>query len=389
MRILFAALGSPGHAFPLVPLALALRDAGHDVTFAVGTDTAEAIASTGLEVVVTGPPLGAAFGPVLARRGLTERPTDQEVMRSMATEVFGSVLPRAGAERLVPWVAEHRPDLVVAEVAEAGAALAAGAAGVPCVLHAFGRRPPAEAPMGARVRGPLLEIAADHGVTLQEGQPLGHAYLDICPPSLQAPATGDEGPEFPLRPTAWNPPVPSSPTPDGPWVYLTLGTAMGDAEVLRTAVGGLSRLGLDVLVSTGSVDAGELADVGSGGTVRVEPFVAQADLFASATPPRLVVHHGGSGTTLAAAAAGIPQLFVPQGADQFINAGAVTAVGAGATLPRTPDAEAVAEAARALLADGAERASARALAGEVAAMPSPAEVAARVDDWAWAPQPLM
>jgi hypothetical protein len=43
----------------------------------------------------------------------------------------------------------------------------------------------------------------------------------------------------------------------------------------------------------------------------------------------------------------------------------------------------------ALLGDGPERAAARALAAEVAALPAPAEVAADVGRWASPGQPLM
>jgi hypothetical protein len=36
MRILFASLASVGHTYPLIPLAIAARDAGHEVYFAAG-----------------------------------------------------------------------------------------------------------------------------------------------------------------------------------------------------------------------------------------------------------------------------------------------------------------------------------------------------------------
>jgi UDP:flavonoid glycosyltransferase YjiC (YdhE family) len=82
------------------------------------------------------------------------------------------------------------------------------------------------------------------------------------------------------------------------------------------------------------------------------------------------------------AAAGVPQLFLPQGADQFFNAAAVTDTGAGRTVTSdADDTETLVEAARALLADGPEYAGARALASEIAGMPSPAEIAARVEKW--------
>ena len=36
MRVVFASLPAFGHLYPLLPLALACRDAGHEVTVATG-----------------------------------------------------------------------------------------------------------------------------------------------------------------------------------------------------------------------------------------------------------------------------------------------------------------------------------------------------------------
>jgi len=392
VRILVAGLGTPGHSFPLVPLALALRDAGHEVTFATGPDVRDGVAAVGLDVVVAGGSVGAAFGRALARHRFTERPRDEKTAIMLANEVFGRDLPCAVAADLLDLVGDSRPDLVVAETGNPGAALVAAHTGIPCVTHSFGRRPPSHIALSGRVTSALLEVADEIGVTpLAPGAPLGHTYLDICPPSMQAPPAGDEARELPLRPTGWNPPMPDFTARSGRrrWVYLTLGTAMGDPGVLRAAVGGLTRLDLDVLVAGGSVDVGELAAVAGSGAdrVRVEPFVPQADLLAGRVgdhPPALVVHHGGSGTTLAAAAAGIPQVFLPQGADQFVNADAVTALAVGRALVGADgrDPAALVTAAEELLADAASRAAARALAAEIAGMPSPSDVAARVQEWA-------
>ena len=89
----------------------------------------------------------------------------------------------------------------------------------------------------------------------------------------------------------------------------------------------------------------------------------------------VVVSHAGSGTFLGALAAGLPQLCLPQAADQFRNAAGGTRSGAALVLtPPEITADAVAEAIGRLLADGTFRAGARAVAREILAMPSPAEV---------------
>jgi UDP:flavonoid glycosyltransferase YjiC (YdhE family) len=102
--------------------------------------------------------------------------------------------------------------------------------------------------------------------------------------------------------------------------------------------------------------------------VHVARYVPQAQVLPHCA---LVVSHAGSGTFLAALAAGLPQLCVPQAADQFLNAGACARAGCGITLH--PDAVTVAsvrEGAERLLTDGAYRGVAEALAAEIASMPS-------------------
>ncbi|HYZ35917.1 MAG TPA: nucleotide disphospho-sugar-binding domain-containing protein, partial [Pseudonocardiaceae bacterium] len=73
----------------------------------------------------------------------------------------------------------------------------------------------------------------------------------------------------------------------------------------------------------------------------------------------LVVSHGGAGIMLNALAHGLPQLILPQGADQFSNAAARQSAGAALALrPGALSADAIATAAECLItirASGAPR----------------------------------
>jgi UDP:flavonoid glycosyltransferase YjiC (YdhE family) len=70
----------------------------------------------------------------------------------------------------------------------------------------------------------------------------------------------------------------------------------------------------------------------------------------------LIVHHGGTGTVLGALEAGLPQLLLPQGADQFFNAEMLTTAGAVRALPNEAQQPgAIGEAVQALLGDCPER----------------------------------
>jgi UDP:flavonoid glycosyltransferase YjiC (YdhE family) len=324
MRVLFASLASVGHTYPLIPLAIAARDAGHEVHFAAGDAVHEPLEANGLRPF---------------------RPADSFY------EIY--------AEDLEPELARVKPDLVVHEWGLPGAAVAAQRAGIPGVWHGFGRMFPAD--IGLETPGP------------------GSPHVDICPRSLQDKeflATADR---IALRPVPYSTPGPwTAPRGSRPLVYLTLGTAFGTAELLSTAIQGLSSLGARVVVAAGRVRPDELGDLPD--DVTVEAWVPQAELLPHVA---VVVHHGGSGTTLGALTVGVPQLLLPQGADQFANTDAVTSAGAGlGLLPSEVSADSVADHVLTLLGRREHRDAARTIAEEIAHMPSPDEVARRLPDYA-------
>jgi len=364
MRVLFSSLGTHGHTYPLLPLARAARAVGHEVVFA--TDASLAPALAGLEAVEAGASIREVFGQLPAQFA------EKRDLLTMQAEVFGSALPRRFYADLLPIVERLRPDLVVHEYGNPGAGLAALAKGVPALCHGFGF-----ATNGFEVAAERFgQVAAELGFDVPASFVLGNRLIDVCPPSLRT--SPDEVVDLRLVPFA-EPGEVVLPRGDRPLVYLTLGTAFGSVDVLRTAIAGLAALDVRLLVSTGpTVDAAEFADVPD--NVLIRSWVPQADLLRHVD---LVVHHGGSGTTLGAMVDGVPQLVLPQGADQFTNTAVVEKAGVGEGLQGDDvTAEAVGTRARALLADEAVRDAARALAAEIAAMPSPEDVARRLPDYA-------
>jgi UDP:flavonoid glycosyltransferase YjiC (YdhE family) len=312
LRVLFAGLASAGHTYPMVPLAVATRDIGHEVHFAAGEHVHAPLRRLGLNPF---------------------RPADSFY------EIY--------AEDLEPDLKRLRPDLVVHGWGVPEVGVAARRAGIPSLWHGFGRMFPP-------------------GIGFE--RPTGGVHLDICPPSLQEADFLATAERIPLRPV----PFPEPGDFGGPLIYLTLGTAFGTPEVLTTAVRGLAALGVPLVVSTGGMPLGpQPAHVTAQAWVPQAAAISQADL---------VVHHGGSGTTLGALAAGVPQLVLPQGADQFANADTLVAAGAARRLlPGELSADAVTEQARKA---SSCREAARAFADEIAAMPSPDEVARELPKYA-------
>jgi UDP:flavonoid glycosyltransferase YjiC (YdhE family) len=258
---------------------------------------------------------------------------------------------------------------VIYEQSDTGAAKAARDAGIPVVSHVIGRSMPPE----------IQRMAAAEMAWLWDGAApadlmLGDVVVDLWPDAVRDPVVAALPTVLRMRPEAFDLDVPM-PEVDGsaPLVYLTLGTVSHTAtEVLRQAVTGLARLPVTVLVALGP--GAPLNDVPP--NVRVAGFVPQAEVLRRAD---LVVHHGGTGTVLGTLAAGLPQLVLPQGADQFVNADVIEAAGAGAKLVGPEiTADAVTAAAGRLLDDPAAREVAGRVRSEIAGMPDPAAVVQRL-----------
>ncbi|MET9224858.1 glycosyltransferase [Lentzea sp. NPDC003310] len=372
MRILFSSLGSHGHVYPILPLAIAARAQGHDVLYAVDPGFHATVEKLGLTVVDAGISIWEAFRQANALHGTAEFRRD--MLRQTAVDAFGSVLPRAFVNDLEPVLERDKPDLVVFELINPGAGLAAMRAGIPAVCHGFGKMDESLVPEAMSEL--LLEYVAELGITLPDGHHygLGSPYIDVFPPSLQNLDFLSDVERIPLRPVPFAEPdeLPEWVVRhEKPLVYLTFGTAFSNPDVLRTAVTGLSGVDAEVLVATGpQVDPSALTDVP--GNVHVLPWVPQADLLAHAD---LVVHHGGAGTTVAAMTNAVPQLVLPQGADQFRNAEIVEDTRLGGRLVGEDfTADALQELARKLLQDNEVQAANARIAAEIAAMPSPDDV---------------
>ncbi|WP_103354065.1 glycosyltransferase [Amycolatopsis sp. CA-128772] len=366
MRILFTCRPAYGHLFPLLPLALAAKAAGHDVVFGTGEAFVPKVRDLGFEAHRAG--IGIAEAETEAKR----RHGEDAGFVDVGITMFGELLPQSLLDDLTPLLPKLRPGLVIYEMSDVGAGIAARRAGLPAVSVVIGRSMPPE----------LLAVAAERLRPLWGALPadalLGDACVDVWPDSLRDPGTAAVPTTFRMRPTPFDPDVPLPPLP-GDFVYLTLGTVVyGATQLLRGAIHALSRLDVDVLVALGPGDPAELGPLPD--RVRVAGFVPQAEVLKHAS---LVVHHGGTGTTLAALGAGLPQLILPQGADQFANADALSSLGAAKAL--VGDAvrmDAIETAARTLLSDPEPREIAQRVAREIAGMPSPEQVLAEVVSWA-------
>ncbi len=378
MRVLCSTTPMDGVFGPFIPLGRAFVDAGHEVIVASGANLRTRVAENGLEFMETG--LSAMDGLVAARADAEVKGAPAGDRIRFPAAMFGWVHPSAKLPVLRELAASRSPDLVVHPPVDLSGALLATELGLPSVCYGFGQPFDSDvlAAMAARAR-PLWE-AAGLEPDLYGGIYRGR-YLDPRPPRLRDGATvpaalGNQ----PIRPEIPGPPHASLPAwaddlGPRPVVYISLGTAplFNQPERFAALLDGLIDEPVEIIVTVSELgDPAALGELPP--TVHVERWLPLAPLL-----PRCdaVICHAGTGTTLGALAAGLPLVLVPRGADQFDNARACERAGAGRVLmPEQVTPASVREAVRAVLADGSpERTASRALATEIARMPSPAEVA--------------
>ncbi len=355
MRILFVSNPLRGHVNTMLALALAARDAGHQVAFASGPDLQPVIERHGLPAW--------PVGPTHAQLGGSRQASWLDYFARSAAGRAAELLARAHA-----W----RPELVVHEDTEFAGALVAARSGARQVVHGLGLMPSAQS--WAAFGGRLDALGRDFGLPDLAERVRGAVYLNVSPPALQGSDVPVWPRALPLRHGAGMPspgerlPEALDALPHRETIHLTLGTVFNDApEVLRSAIAGLSALPFNLVVTIGP--GAERARFGPQPPhVLIEPYLPHALLLARC---RLVVSQGGAGAMLGALAHGLPQLLLPQGGDQFDNARAGERAGVALALsaPQVSAAN-VRDAALRLLTEPAFALAARAVAAEIAAMPT-------------------
>jgi UDP:flavonoid glycosyltransferase YjiC (YdhE family) len=329
VRVLVTSTPGRGHLGPLLPVAAVLREAGHDVRWATAAQSCATVAALGYAVEPAGLDVLRRRAAAADRLPQIMRLPPRERRGPLFTEFFVKAAAPVMAADVRPLVDSFGPDLVVHETAELGVVPLAVERGIPHVVVAFsGPLPVHAAPM---VSAELAAWWETLGLALPAHAGLaGDLYLHPFPPAFRAdPSWPFERlgptpvePDPPVEPPAWLEALGSS----RPAVYVTFGTEPTAADAPWPAL--LDALGardLDALITTGPhADASTFGRVP--GNVRVEQYVPQHEVLGRVAA---VLSHAGAGTTLGAASAGVPQITVPLFADQWDNADAMAASGAG------------------------------------------------------------
>ncbi|XKK41895.1 activator-dependent family glycosyltransferase [Nocardiopsis sp. ARC36] len=411
MRILFTTFSEKAHFIGMVPLAWALRAAGHEVRVASQPELAPTVAATGLPFVGVGTDhllpqviswvgrMGEDMRPDFDMMGVAAaEPPSWEALRAGYRDVlvplWWKVVNDPMLDDLVSFCRAWRPDLVVWEPLTFAGAIAAQACGAPHArflwsldlfaamrvqyLERMGEQPGAD--RDDPLRAWLENRAARYGVGFSEDLVRGRATLDPVPDSLGVPVpTGTR--RLPLRYVPYNgravvPDWLRTP-PARPRVALSLGITAtrrlgGHTVDVGTLLEGLADLDVEVVATLSAPEQGKLGAVPP--NARLVEYVP---LHALAPACDAMITHGGAGTVLTGLAHGVPQAAVPHHMyDEPLLASLVAAQGAGVVVdPARVSPDTVRESVLRLLGDPAHAGAAGRLREEMAAMPSPADVA--------------
>ncbi|GAA2617608.1 activator-dependent family glycosyltransferase [Actinomadura fulvescens] len=411
MRVLFFAPPAKVHIFAQVPIAWALRAAGHEVRAANRPNMLDDITRAGLAAVPVGPSFDPGSFAAAEEREPLPWESWQEVLEfaelrperltydymhavfAAWTLVFQGVSPPEVVNDLVRYARAWKPDLVVWDTLAFAGPVAARACGAAHARVMFGLD------VIGRMRGTYLEavrqrpaelredpleewlspVLAQHG-GFDEDVVMGQWTVDPLPTSLRLEVDHHY---VPMRHVPYHGPaaVPGwlLEPPKRRRVCLTLGLSV--REVLggdRVSIGSLLEAVADLdaeVVATLNDD--QLAGISRlPDNVRAVDFVPLNELLPSCSA---ILHQGGFGTLQAATTHGVPQVILPPRAgdwDSRIWAHRVQDAGAGLSAPdsRQVTAGEVRAMLDRVLAEPSFQAGADRLRTEMVGTPAPREV---------------
>jgi L-noviosyl transferase len=393
MRILFVTFPSAGHTLPLVPLAWAARVAGHEILFATAGETVDLVVHAGLPTMaVAGPDIvtelcGPQSGPISVpslscaeQSALVEAWSRADVGGAHPSKldellaqlrIFFGLVGECTIDAIVRVARGWRADAIVYDPYMIAGLVAAKAVGIPAFSHGIGV---SHSHMASALSAMNNSIQR-YGLTDTVWEPT--AGIDVCPESIRS-SSPDLG--WPMRYTPYNggavlPEWLLEPPRYRPRICVTMGTsvpAFGSREPLDVIIDELSTCEIDVII-LGIKDAIPKSLPDNIHTAGWLPLNAVLPTCSA------IIHHGGAGTTFTTLAVGVPQLVIPQFADQPINAAAVASRGVGIYLPEIKtDAASVRDLLFRLLDDPAISQAAGEVRDEIAAMPPPGEIIERL-----------
>ncbi|MFD7506303.1 nucleotide disphospho-sugar-binding domain-containing protein [Streptomyces sp. NPDC059850] len=383
MRVLVMTTPDPSHLPTLVPVAWALRAAGHEVLVLGRPDSAEPTRTAGLNFVS----LGDSFNTeelVLNDLAPGKRPLESRP-RGMKGGFGGLWMEHAKSmvRDYLDFARSFRPELIISDPLEYSALILGALLQVPVVHHRWGVDP-IGTPRLPAAREELRQTCQSLGL---DTLPDPTVVLDSCPSALQLP---ELKPETPVRYVPFNgsEAMPSwlraewgRPRSRPKRVAVSLGRrtlVYNGVPFVRALLHSFAEMrGVELIATVGARHRESIGPVPA--NVRMVDPVPLHLLLSSCDA---VITHGGAATTMTAALFGLPQLVLPQMADCFAHGDRLAATGAGIsfdTVTAQDDAGLLHEALTQLLTDSRYAEAAGVLRTEMECMPSPAQIASDLE----------
>jgi MGT family glycosyltransferase len=342
LRILVAAFGDAGHAFPAIALGRALAMRGHEVVIETWEERREAVEGEGL-----------GFAAAEEYRMFPPPDPDSEEGQHAAE----------AAKALLPLIEDFKPNVVVSDILTLAPTLAAERTGIPLAtliphiypvvepgypFFAIGLWPP-RTNIGRKIwrygHDRALRVGLEQGrrdLNIQRHRldlpPIDRFHGGISPdlalvatyPQLEYPRQWPPGVEI-TGPMIYEMPHPDVELPPGddPLVLVAPSTAHdSENHLVRTALAALAEEPVRVVATTNRVAPQRPIEVPDN-AVLVE-WLSYSQLMPASS---LVISHGGHGTIARALGAGTPVLICPIIGDMSETAMRVAWAGAGLSLP--------------------------------------------------------
>ncbi|WP_248962787.1 activator-dependent family glycosyltransferase [Sphaerisporangium perillae] len=413
MRILFVTNPFKSHLYVQVPMAWALRNAGHEVCIAGPPDMADDIAHTGLpgisigemllleEKVAQVPPIDGATGPADPRGLRTGKSVQSDFgwgdpyieYKDLISGVHGVFYPDSTVDDLVSFARTWRPDLVITDPTALPGVVAARAVGAAHARMLFTVDRLAQlraacqdrfASDGDPLRDWLQPLLEQHGRDFDETAAVGQWTISPMPLWVWRP---DGVHYLPMRNVPFNGPAT---TPK--WVYerptrrrvcITLGISHRDANIEGTSASAselfdaVADLDLEVVATFNAKQLESVPNLPD--NVRAVDFVPLNALLPTCSA---IVHEGGCGTFASAIEHAVPQIIVPNdfkvekwwGSVAMANAVEHRGAGVYAVNAGSLTADVLRDSLKLVLEDPSFAANAAKVRTEVRAMPTPNDV---------------
>jgi glycosyltransferase (activator-dependent family) len=404
MRVLMTSLAVEAHFNGAVPLAWALRAAGHEVRVASHPALTESITRAGLTAVPVGTDhvhhelvrdLGAELDTFYRDIDFTgERGDDYLGLKGADTLLTATFYAQANNDSMVDELVDYarfwQPDLVIWEPFTFAGAVAARACGAAHARLLWGPDLFLRMRTAFRQRMDLLPTESHDdsleewltwtldrfGCAFDEEVVVGQWNIDQMPPGVRL---ASDRPTVPMRYIPYNGravvPAWLREPPRRPRVCLTLGITSRDTDrpnvvSLDGVFEAVSDLDIEVVATLDAAQRAQVTRVPD--NTRVTDFVPLHALLPGCSA---AIHHGGAGTWSTAAVCGVPQLVIAGMWDNVYRARRLADLGAGLFLP--PDeltAAGLRDGLERLLTNPSFREDAQRLRAVIAAEPSPADV---------------